>query len=304
LLPEKRTVIGAGLLAGLFVVCAAGVADAQDGPRTEVAPTASAVPKGQAIPVPIFEKELPSALPAPDAWQGPFGGTLSTTLSFTTDYSFRGISQTERQVAGQAAFGYETAPVSEKIPLSAYVGAWGSNVYYAATTTATVEVDLLAGFRLKALDEKLSFDLGFARVNYLGVAPERNFNYSEFNLTAGYDFGFAQLSAAVHYSPNFFADSGVAWYKWGQVAVPLTFIKFNENVAFKLFGAVGNQYVERYARYDIPSNNYWDWQIGLTATVYTINLTIAYVDTNIDVAGCANSMNCQSRAIFTISKTF
>jgi uncharacterized protein (TIGR02001 family) len=303
LLSEKRIVIAAGMFACLFVGCAAGVADAQDGPRSEVPPTASAVQKGQAIPVPIFEKEPPTALPAADGWQGPFGGILSATLAFTTDYSFRGISQTERQVAGQFAFGYETAPVSEKIPLSAYGGAWGSNVYY-VNNGATVEVDFLAGFRLKALDEKLSFDLGYTRVNYLGASPDRYYNYSEFNLTAGYDFGFAQLSAALHYSPNFFANSGIAWYKWGQVAVPLTFININENVAFKLFGAVGNQYVERYASYEIPSNNYWDWQIGLTATVYTVNLTLAYVDTNIDVAGCANSMNCQGRAIFTISKSF
>jgi uncharacterized protein (TIGR02001 family) len=108
----------------------------------------------------------------------------------------------------------------------------------------------------------------------------------------------------VRYSPNFFANSGIAWYKWGQLSVPLSFININENVAFKLFGTIGNQYVERFANYGIPSNSYWDWQVGLTATVYDVDFTVAYVDTNIDIAGCANTLNCQARAIFTVSKTF
>ena len=114
------------------------------------------------------------------------------------------------------------------------------------------------------------------------------------------------LSGAVRYSPNFFANSGNAWYKWAQVVVPLPFIKIkiNENVSFKLFGTIGNQSVERYVNYGIPADNYWDWQVGATATVWGFDLTLAYVDTNIDVAGCLNTYNCQARAIFSVSKTF
>jgi uncharacterized protein (TIGR02001 family) len=50
--------------------------------------------------------------------------------------------------------------------------------------------------------------------------------------------------------------------------------------------------------------NYRDWQIGFTATVYGFDLTVAYVDTNLDIANCANTQNCQARAIFSVSKTF
>ena len=110
------------------------------------------------------------------------------------------------------------------------------------------------------------------------------FDFNEFSLVVGYDFGVAQVSGAVRYSPNFFANSGIAWYKWGQVTVPLTFINFNENVTFKVFGTVGNQYVERFTNYGIGYNNYWDWQIGIGATVYGFDLSVAYVDTNLDVA--------------------
>jgi uncharacterized protein (TIGR02001 family) len=239
-----------------------------------------------------------------EVWKAPFGGTFTATFAFATDYSYRGISQTQRQVAVQPAFTYETPTVSENVHLSAYVGAWGSNVYFGNTNPTIAEIDLITGLRLKALDDKLTFDLGYIRYNYLGAPSNLFYDFNEFGLVVGYDFGVAQLQGAVRYSPNFFGNSGIAWYKWGQLSVPLSFIKLNENVAFKLYGTIGNQYVERFTNYGIGNNNYWDWQIGFTATVYGVDLTIAYIDTNLDVAGCAATMNCDARAVFTISKTF
>jgi uncharacterized protein (TIGR02001 family) len=281
----------------LITILAANVARAQDkvAPQTAQTPTTAA---------PSTEKQPPASEPPPkETWNGPFGGSFTATFAFVTDYSYRGISQTQRQVAVQPAFGYETAPVSEKVPLSAYVGAWGSSIYF-PNTPAWAEIDLNAGLRLKPMEGKLTVDLGYTRYNYLGAPGDLFFDFNEFSLVVGYDFGVAQVSGAVRYSPNFFANSGVAWYKWGQVAVPLSFINFNENVTFKVFGTVGNQYVERFANYGIGYNNYWDWQIGIGATVYGFDLSVAYVDTNLDSPNCGNTMNCDARAIFTISKTF
>ena len=83
------------------------------------------------------------APPEKEKWSGPFGGTFTATFAFATDYSYRGISQTQRQVAVQPAFTYETPTVSEKVPLSAYVGAWGSNVYFGNTNPTIAEIDLI-----------------------------------------------------------------------------------------------------------------------------------------------------------------
>ena len=293
----KSKLFGAVIGCALFVAIGSGSAFSQGAPASSSPSTTPAPP---AAP--------PAASPAPadkETWKAPFGGTFSATFAFATDYSYRGISQTQRQVAAQAAFGYETPSLllGQDAALSAYVGGWGSNVNFPGTGTAA-EVDLLAGFKLKALQEKLTVDLGYIRYNYLGAPANLFYDFNEFGLVVGYDFGVAQVSGALRYSPNFFANSGNAWYKWGQVTVPLSFIKVNENVSFKLFGTIGNQYVERYAFYGIPYDNYWDWQVGLTVNVYGFDLTIAYVDTNIDVQGCGNTMNCEARAIFTISKSF
>jgi uncharacterized protein (TIGR02001 family) len=238
-----------------------------------------------------------------EAWAAPFGGSWTATFAAATDYSYRGISQTQRQVAVQPSLTYETPAVGETLALSAYVGVWGSNVYFGNTNPTIAEIDLITGLRLKALDDKLTFDLGYIRYNYLGAPANLFYDFNEVGVAVGYDFGVAQVQGAVRYSPNFYANSGIAWYKWGQVSLPIPYT-FNDNVAFKLYGSIGSQSVERFTNYGIGSNNYWDWQIGFTATVHGVDLTIAYVDTNLDVAGCTNTMNCDARAIFTVSKSF
>lgn len=240
-----------------------------------------------------------------EVWKGPFGGTFTFGIAGTTDYNYRGISQTQRQMAVQPTFVYESATVAESVPVSAYGGFWASNVSFAGGSNVWAEVDLIAGLRAKALDGKLTGDLGYIRYSYLGSdAGPLFYDFNEFGLVVGYDFGVVALSGAVRYSPNFFANSGRAWYKWAQAVVPLPFIKINDDISFKVFGTLASQYVEKNANYGIPNNDYWDWSLGLTVTVYGFDLSIAYVDTNIDVPGCLNSYNCEARAIFTVSKTF
>lgn len=306
---------------GLIALVGSSMASAQDSPNSSQAGATSVQPAEQAqaqpaaqnespaqdqaqTPTPTPSQAAPETEPPPkETWKAPFGGTFTATFAFATDYSYRGISQTQRQVAYQAAFGYETAPVSEKVNLTAYVGAWGSNVNFPGTGTSA-EIDLLAGFRYKGFDDKLTADLGYIRYNYLGAPSNLQFDFNEYGLVLGYDFGPVQLSGAVRYSPNFYANSGIAWYKWGQLTVPLNFIKINENITMKLFGTIGNQYVERFANYGIGFNNYWDWQVGLGVTAWGFDLSVAYVDTNLTVPNCFNTMNCDARAIFMVSKTF
>lgn len=236
-------------------------------------------------------------------WTGPFGGTFNASFAVTTDYSYRGLSQTQRGVAGQAGFGYETPALSAAIPLTAYLQAWGSNVNFPGTGAA-IEVDTIGGVRYKALADKLVLDASFMRYNYPGGAYNARLDFSEYGFLVGYDFDVVQLTAGLHYSPDFFGASGVAWYKQLLATVPLNFIKVNDNLSFKAFGSIGSQYVEKNALYGIPNNDYWDWQLGITMTAFTVDFSLAYTDTNIDVAGCAGTYNCEARAIFTVSKAF
>jgi uncharacterized protein (TIGR02001 family) len=272
---------------GSLLVLTAGAVQAQ---------TPVAEPEKQPVPVPIPP-------PASEASKNPLGITFTATVSAVSDYSYRGISQTQRVPAFQLSIGIETGPFSDQLPITAYVGAWASNVNFPGTS-AWGELDASAGFRAKLLNDKLTFDLGYIRYNYMGVVPQAQLAFNEFGFGAGYDFDIFAISAAIRYSPNFFANSGTAWYKWGQLTVPLPFIKINDQISFKLFGTLGNQYVQNNVAYGILNNDYWDWQAGASASVYGFDLSVAYVSTNIDYAGCLNTQNCAGRAIVSVGKTF
>ena len=181
------------------------------------------------------------------------------------------------------------------------IAAAGSTSLFIATVVRSGTPTYSAsGLKLKLMDDKLTFDLGYIRYNYLSAPSSLFYDFSEFGLVAGYDFGVAQVSAAVRYSPNFFANSGNAWYKWASVTVPMPFIHVNDNVAFKAFGTIGNQYVERNINYGIPNDNYWDWQLGLVVSVYGFDLSAVYTGTNLSVQDCLGTQNCASRVILGI----
>src|SRR5882757_6100684 len=58
--------------------------------------------QAQAPPTPVpGQGPAPTAQAAPEkeTWNAPFGGSWTATFAFATDYSYRGISQTQRQVA-------------------------------------------------------------------------------------------------------------------------------------------------------------------------------------------------------------
>ena len=75
----------AALAVGMAAICAIGMAHAQD--------------NNQSVP--------PTTPPEKETWKAPFGGTFTATIAALNDYSYRGISQTQRQVAVQASAVYE-----------------------------------------------------------------------------------------------------------------------------------------------------------------------------------------------------
>lgn len=88
--------------------------------------------------------------------------TVSANVGFTTDYIFRGISQTSANPAVQGGIDYSHAS-------GLYAGVWGSNVSWVADFNAGVssslELDTYFGFR-NSFAEDFTYDVGFVRYNY------------------------------------------------------------------------------------------------------------------------------------------
>ena len=105
-----------------------------------------------------------AALAAPGMAMAAEAPAVTSNVSLTTNYLYRGISQTGGKPALQGGFDYAHGS-------GFYVGVWGSNVSWVPATSASLELDTYAGFK-GGFAEDLSYDLGFLRYNYPGVYAE------------------------------------------------------------------------------------------------------------------------------------
>lgn len=108
-----------------------------------------------------------AAVVAPAAQAVDFSG--SATL--TSDYVFRGISQTQGDAAPQ---------LGAKLALdSGFYGAlWGSTVDYGDAVGSDAEVDLVAGWN-RSFDQRWNLDVNLTRFTYPGTREPLNLDYNE-----------------------------------------------------------------------------------------------------------------------------
>lgn len=189
------------------------------------------------------------------AAQDKSGPDVTFNLGASTDYVFRGVSQTDEdpQVFGGVDLTYGRF----------YAGTWASNVDFGDSTDA--EIDLYAGF--KPTLGSVSLDLGVIYYGYVDAPSGSDYGNWEAKLAASAPVGPATLGAAVYYSPDGFgaADEAV-YYELNGAVSPM------EKVS--LSAAVGRQ------TYDGPGD-YTTWNIGGSyAVTKHVALDLRYHDTD------------------------
>lgn len=214
--------------------------------------------------------------------------TLSGNVALTSDYVFRGTSQSDEHAALQG--GLELALPTGGPEL--YAGFWGSSVDF---TDATVEVDGYAGARGEI--HGFGYDANVTYYWYPGSASNLNYDFVEIGGSLSYDAGFAIPTIGVQYSPDFFGDSDQAWYGYAGVEVPVPGLP----LPLTLTAQVGHQWIRDNAAFGLP--DYVDWQIGASVEVWGVALGVTYTDTDIAKSACGSDL-CDGRVLFTVSKDF
>jgi uncharacterized protein (TIGR02001 family) len=217
---------------------------------------------------------------------GPGSGDVSATVGVTSQYVFRGLAQTDEHPAVQASIDYTHDS-------GVYAGVWGSNVDFQDGDEANLETDIYGGWSGEI--SSIAWDIGGIYYWYPGADSDLDYDYFELAVSAGYDFDFANVSAAVNYSPNYFADSGDAWYLAGNVEVPLP-------KDFKITGHVGHQYIDDNDNFGSP--DYTDWSVGVGYTFYGFDLSLNYIDTDLDDGDECVKGWCDDRVVFSVSHSF
>ena len=207
---------------------------------------------------------------------------ISANVGFVTEYSFRGIAQSNEAPAVQGGF-----DISHSSGL--YAGVWASNVKFG---DASLETDLYGGYSGSV--DKFSYDIGAIYYMYPGAANNLNYDYYELSASIGYDFDLFSTSAAVNYSPEFFGKSGHAEYYSLSANVPLPH-------DFSLNAHVGRQNIDNNVAFGTP--DYTDWGAGLGYSWQGFDFSLSYIDTDLkEPAECADG--CNAKVIFGISRSF
>jgi len=247
-----------------------------------------------------------SADSPPPRWTGPFGGDLHASFTIATDYAQSGISSTQNQPAFQAEIDWHSPYLlANGPPLRFYTTASITNVSFPDVGPGE-EVDLGAGFKLGLLDKRLNLDLGYIRYVYPSYPADAAEEWGEWSAKLAYDFGPLIVEGRLRYSSDTVLHGGQSWNKRGLVTVPLDVLPLPEGLGLKIYGSLGNVWIEKNDVFDLPRNDWWYWQIGLVVSALPlgVDVTFAYTDTNIEAEHCGFTRACEGRFFMSVTKVF
>ncbi len=206
--------------------------------------------------------------------------TISYNIGVTSDYVFRGFSQTDENPAVQGGIDATFGP-------GFYAGVWASNVDFLDDTDA--EIDIYGGYRTEAAG--FAVDLGVVGYTYAGAPGGADYNYVEFKAAASRAIGPVTAGAAVYYSPDFFgvADESATYAELNAAyTTPIT--------GLSVSGAIGEQWLD-------VSDDYATWNLGATYAFAgtPLALDIRYSDTDVDSPAIPAS---DGRVFATLKATF
>ena len=130
------------------------------------------------------------------------GFTVSGNVALTSDYRFRGISQSDESAAIQGGFDAEFGP-------GFYVGAWGSSVDFDSNDgyDGSLELDYYGGWTMPIGDTDFSVDIGYIYYDYPGDNGSDG-DYQEVYLGGAWK----GLSLQVNYSDDYYAGTDDFYY--------------------------------------------------------------------------------------------
>ncbi|WP_299309243.1 TorF family putative porin [uncultured Croceicoccus sp.] len=216
---------------------------------------------------------------------GPF--EVSADVALVSDYRFRGVSQTDEEMALQGGIS-----VSHESGL--YAGTWASNLAgWGTFGGSNMELDLYGGYVFEL--QNASVDVGLTWYMYPGGSDTTDF--AEPYVKVGYGLGPADVLVGVAYAPKQEALANVAatpfsngqkednLYIWGDLStgIPNSPISLSAHLGY----SDGNPGLGPNGTSIAPTGTYLDWSLGAGYALGPLTLSVAYVDTDISRAESA-----------------
>ena len=215
------------------------------------------------------------------------GFKLSGNVALTSDYVWRGISQTNEQWALQGGFDAEHESGFS-------IGTWASNVNYKETNVseedrANLELDIYAGYSGEI--KGFSYGVTATRYGYPGAASSLNYDFYELGLSLGYklpqgiDLGFAY-----DFAPEFFGDVDSAHHYNLKAGYSLP-----NGIGFS--GHVGQQ---MFSDNNKAGDDYLYYGVSASYSLFGFDASVSYSDTDLDNS---DTLGADERIFFTLSRS-
>lgn len=233
------------------------------------------------------------------AWESADGQfSTSASVALSTDYMWRGVSQTDNEpaVSGSIDLGHASG---------LYTGLWASNVQFggnnAALTDAHIEMNIYAGYASEIGDTGIGYDIGGLRYFYPGAD---GLDWNEFYVGLSYSHFSFQVS---HSGDAMATDESATHYLFGfNYDLPMG-VHFHANYAIYDVDDVVDGLVDLDG--DSIDDTFEDFNLGVTKNIAGFDFDLTYYNTLSDAEDFVEAGNMGSdalvddRFVFTISKS-
>ncbi len=208
-------------------------------------------------------EEMPAAAaleeaPAAEAAAEEETSNLSWNLAVTSDYVFRGITQSNYDPAVQGGLDYAFGDSG------LYVGAWASNIDFNDPDGPDVELDAYVGYSTD-MSEDWNLDVHAVRYIYLGERDAYgSLDYNEYFAAVTWS---EMLTFTVAYADNYAnLDFSSLYYNLSG--------SWDVGNDFALNAGVGR------TNFSDDNGSYNDWTVGVSRQFGPMNVALGYFDTN------------------------
>jgi len=215
------------------------------------------------------------------------GFSASANVTLTSDYKFRGISQSDESPAIQGGFDIEHES-------GFYIGVWGSSVDFDTNGPGydgSLELDYYGGFS-HSITETLAFDVGYIYYDYPGDnGPEGDYQEVYGSLS------FNDLTIGVNYSDDYYAETGDFWYVYGDYSYTLP-------KDFVISAHLGYNSVDKDGGFlSNGEDSFTTYSIGVSKEFSGVEWALAYVGTDLDKKDVFDTKWGEPQAVFSLSKS-
>lgn len=225
---------------------------------------------------------LPFTVSAQDEESGEASGpwTFGASATLTSDYVWRGVSQSQEDFALQGEFTFEHES-------GFYGGIWGSSVdfipddaSYLDEDGANLELDTYVGYSWEFADKWVG-DVQLIRYNYPGTNDGIEYDYNELTGSVSYD---EMITATVGYTNDVFAldDDGFYFGLSGSYGLPWWDLSLDGEVGHFTIGSGEELYDNAGEVIGVSDFTYMHYSIGLSKEFGPVSTSLTWSDTDDD----------------------